>query len=73
MTDREVAPACVLKVIRCNCKEGAKQCGTNRCTCRKNGLSCLSTCGECNGEECENREVFYYYILTSISCNEGLG
>ena len=73
MTDREVAPACGLKVIRCNCKEGTKQCGTNRCTCRKNGLGCVSTCGDCHCEECENREVFYDYILTSISCDEGLG
>ena len=56
-TDREVAPENILKVIRCNCKKSANQCGTNGCSCRKNGLLCFITCGKCNGEESEDKQV----------------
>jgi hypothetical protein len=47
MTDIEVAPNSILKVVWCNCKVSSNQCATNRCLCRKNGLPCMSTCGEC--------------------------
>ena len=57
-TDNEVAPECLLKVVRCKCKSSSKnQCGSNLCTCRKHGLNCVATCGGCRGEECNNREV----------------
>ena len=56
-TDREVAPECILKIHRCNCKPSKNQCATNRCSCRKNGLRCVSTCGECNGQNCGDKEV----------------
>ena len=58
MTDLDVAPANLLKVIRCLCKlTSQNQCGTNLCSCRKHRLKCVSTCGECFGESCENKEV----------------
>ena len=66
-TDREVASENILKVIRCNCKETAKQCGTNRCCCRKNGLDCATTC---HAEDYENRMVGKYFLK---SCHKGLG
>ena len=57
-TDMDVAPESLLKVIRCNCKTTSKnQCGTNLCSCRKHGLRCVTTCGECFGESCENKQV----------------
>ena len=56
-TDNGVAPKLLLKVVRCTCKSSANQCGSNRSSCRKNGLRCMSTCGECSGEDCENKEV----------------
>ena len=56
-TDREVAPENSSKVIRHNCKKSANQCGINRCSCRKNGLFCFITCGKCNGEESEDKQV----------------
>ena len=62
MTDREVAPNSILKVVRCNCKAASNQCGTSRCSCRKNGLNCMLTCGECQGEDCEKREVLKVLI-----------
>ena len=54
-TDLEPAPEDLLKVIRCNCKRtSVNQCVTNMCTCRKNGLHCISACGGCHGESCGN-------------------
>jgi hypothetical protein len=55
MTDLEPAPENVLRFIRCNCKISKNNaCGTNVCTCRKNGLICVSACGGCYGVDCEN-------------------
>ena len=56
-TDNCVAPKSILKVVRCTCKSSTNQCGSNRCSCRKNGLKCMSTCEECRGEDCQNKEV----------------
>ena len=55
-TDREIASENILKVIRCKCKESDNQCGTNRCSCRKNGSPCFMACGKCHGKECENEQ-----------------
>ena len=42
-------------MVRCKCKFTSKnQCGTAMCSCRKNGLSCVSACGECHGVGCNN-------------------
>ena len=58
MTDKPIAPESLTKVIRCKCKTTTKNpCGTKTCTCRKYGLACLSSCGECRGVECNNTEV----------------
>ena len=57
MTDNEVGPGCVLQVVRCKCKSLKNQRGTKRCSCRKHGLSCATTCSDCHGEGCENKEV----------------
>ena len=57
-SDKAVAPESLLKVIKCNCKLTTKApCSTNLCSCRKHGLRCLSSCGKCYGETCENKEV----------------
>ncbi|XP_057305193.1 uncharacterized protein LOC130642126 [Hydractinia symbiolongicarpus] len=57
-TDKQVAPDSLLKIIKCNCKATSKSpCSTNLCSCRKHGLSCMQSCGECHGETCENKEV----------------
>ena len=31
------------------------------CTCRKNGLPCVSACGDCHGNECLNAETVVVY------------
>jgi hypothetical protein len=54
MSDQLVAPEDILKVIRCKCKGG---CGSTICSCRKNGLMCVSACGTCHGEKCSNTET----------------
>ena len=39
-----------MNIVRCNCKQSSKnQCGSNLCSCRENGLSCVSACGGCCG------------------------
>jgi len=56
-TDLEPAPSDLLKVIRCNCKSlVTNQCLTNLCTCRKNGLHCITACGHCHGDSCWNAQ-----------------
>lgn len=57
-TDMDIAPPALTNIIRCKCKTSTKNpCSTRLCTCRKYGLPCLSSCGECRGEECTNCEV----------------
>ena len=53
MTDIEAGPPDPLKVIRCGCKGPCR----NRCSCRKDGLNCASTCKECHGITCTNAPV----------------
>ena len=58
LTDQKPAPEDLLKVIRCSCKSASKnQCGIgSKCTCRVNGLLCVSACGDCRGDSCMNAE-----------------
>ena len=53
MTDVEAGPPELLKIVRCGCKG---PCGA-RCSCRKAGLKCSSTCKECHGLTCSNAPV----------------
>ena len=45
------APQRVLSIIRCNCRSN---CDNKRCTCKKHGLDCNLSCGECRGQNCSN-------------------
>ena len=57
-TDLQPAPPNLLKYIHCKCKISSKNtCGTQACSCRKNGLSCILACGDCRGKVCQNRLV----------------
>ena len=51
LMDLPCAPEEMLKLICCKCKTG---CANMRGTCKKNGLSCTTACGECRGISCEN-------------------
>lgn len=52
MSAKKHAPDNLLKVVHCNCTAG---CRTERCTCRRYGLSCTDACAKCQTEEsCEN-------------------
>ena len=53
MTLQLPAPKAVLSLVKCGCEKS--RCQSNRCTCRKAGLSCTDICG-CSdlGEGCEN-------------------
>ena len=63
MTDRAAAPEGLLKFVRCKCKLSSKNpCGTNLCSCRKNGLKCVTACGDCRGENCRNAQDIIYDV-----------
>ena len=53
-TDLLPAPEDLLKVIRCGC---TADCGSLRCSCRKNGLKCTVACSDCKGLACQNASV----------------
>ena len=51
----EPGPAELLNVIRCNRKLSTKNsCGADNCSCRKNGLPCVTACRNCHGNNCTN-------------------
>ena len=55
----ESGQAELLNVLRCNCKLPTKNlCGANNCICRKIGLSCVTACGNCQGNNCTNVSKF---------------
>lgn len=51
MTDKSPAPKILLQMIHCSCSGGCK---TLRCTCRKHGLECTSTCRRCQNDNYDN-------------------
>ena len=52
MRDQEPGSSDLLKVVRCTCKEMCDK----RCSCRKAGLRCTSSCKESHGLICNNSE-----------------
>lgn len=57
MTDIGPAPETLLNFVRCKCKLSSRNpCGSNLCSCRRNGLKCVTACGDCRGENCKNSE-----------------
>lgn len=57
-TDNPAAPHELLNVVRCKCKLSSRRpCTTQLCSCIKHGLSCVTACKHCNGEQCLNSEV----------------
>ena len=58
MTDNEVAPAHLLKIICCDCKKSDNLCGSDRCSCKKNHMKCVAACGTCHGLGCQNEQHF---------------
>ena len=52
---KDAAPPDLLKIVRCNCKMTSRNpCGSNICSCRINGIHCVSACGDCFGINCNN-------------------
>ena len=54
MTDKELAPIELLKIVRFSCKSAG--CVTRACSCRKAGLPCVSACMNCNDNGCANQD-----------------
>ena len=53
MTDIEAGPPELLRIMQCDCKG---PCGA-KCSSKKAGLKCSSTCKECYGLTCSNAPV----------------
>ena len=51
LTDQSAAPSDILNIIRCKCKT---PCSSALCSCRKNGLYCVTACSNCHGDSCLN-------------------
>ena len=72
-TDKDAASGNILKVINCWCKSTSKnQCETHLWSCKKNGLKCMPSYGECHGEDCNNKEVNKLPILIGNGMNSVL-
>ena len=51
------APETLLKFVQYKCKLSTRNpCGTNVCSCRKNGIKCVTACGDCRGESYRNAD-----------------
>lgn len=46
-----MAPEELLRFTSCNCNG---DCSNRRCSCKKNGVKCISACGSCKGITCKN-------------------
>ena len=55
MTDKEIAPESLLKLISCGCKTNCRK--VSLCTCRRYDIECSSLCSGCNGLTCENNGI----------------
>ena len=71
LTDLDVAPPEVKKVIRCKCKvTRSNPCSSRSCLCRKNGLKCTSLCWGCRGSECSNSDVSVIFLISDYNVEE---
>lgn len=50
-TEDPMAPEELLRFTSCNCNG---YCNNQRCSCKKNGVKCISACGNCKGITCKN-------------------
>ena len=47
-----------ISVLRCNCEETKKGCCSSaKCSCRINGLKCVSVCAYCREDGCDNSSL----------------
>ena len=74
ISNLEIAPANLNNVIRCNCSTSSKNpCSSKICSCKKFGISCVASCGNCRGEDCCNvKEIKFVYESESDDedCNK---
>jgi hypothetical protein len=57
MSDKDAAPDNLLQFVRCKCKLTSRNpYGANIRSCCKNGLNCVTACGDCRGDGCKNAQ-----------------
>ena len=66
-TDKTLAPASLLKVIRCGCK---KDCAAKKYMCRKYGLQCSTACIDCRGTSCTNSPPLDLHVELDATTNQ---
>ena len=44
----------IQNLISCSCET---RCSTNKCSCKKNNIQCMSFCSGCRGSECLNSKT----------------
>ncbi|KXJ07268.1 hypothetical protein AC249_AIPGENE26021 [Exaiptasia diaphana] len=49
MTKKLPAPEAIIELVKCGCSK--HRCNTNRCQCRKAGLTCTQLCACCNDDD----------------------
>lgn len=52
LMEKPPAPDSLLSIIRCSCAENG--CNSQRCTCKKHGISCSFACKNCQGSTSSN-------------------
>ena len=67
----EPGPAELLNVIRC--KLSTKNlCGANNCSCRKNGLPCVTACRNCHGNNCTHVSKLKLWTIQKMKVLKGM-
>lgn len=56
-TAKQSARTALIAIIRCKCKSN---CNTRRYSCRKRGLNCNISYGECHGQWCMNLKAIWW-------------
>lgn len=57
-TDLPPAPEELVKILCCKCHSSSKgYCTSFSCSCKKNGLECISACSHCHGRDCGNKVI----------------
>ena len=71
LTDLDVAPPEVKKVIRCKCKViRSNPCSSRSYLCRKNGLKCTFLYWGYRGSECLNSDVSIIVLLCAYNVED---
>jgi len=64
MSDHPPAADELMNVVRCKCKSNCK---STLCSCRRNGLTCVTACAGCHGQSCRNSSSSTSHLPSAAS------